>query len=115
MFSARPRAGGLEGRGSVHRAFGPARERLLPLPLGMRRNPFQSELSLLHSNYCLSVERDLKFTPTNPEMGRLTLEVFHELQQMMVDDSYSCTGAQAAFRQAIRPMPRLQRCGTFPN
>lgn len=65
----------------------------------MRRNPFQSEISLRNSNYCLSVERDLKITPTSPERARFTLEVFHELQQMIVDEAYSCTGAQAAFRQ----------------
>lgn len=65
----------------------------------MKKNPFRAPLNLLNSNYCLAVERELKYSPRDPETGRLTLEVFHELQQMILDERYVCTGAQAAFRQ----------------
>lgn len=75
----------------------------------MKRNPFQSEISLLHSNYCLAVERDIKCTPTNPEIAQFTLEVFHELQEKIVDSKYPCTGAQAAFRQ------ESYRLGAYPE
>lgn len=75
----------------------------------MKRNPFQSELSLVHSNYCLAIERDLKHSPQNPEIGRLTLEVFHELLEMIVDGQYICTGATAAFGQ------EAYRLGVYPE
>lgn len=75
----------------------------------MKRNPFQSELSLLHSNYCLAVERELKQSPKNPEIKQLTLEVFHELLQMIVDEEYICTGATAAFGQ------EAYRLGVYPE
>jgi uncharacterized protein len=65
----------------------------------MKRNPFQTELSLLNSTYSLAVQRELKYSPKDPEMGRFALEVFHELQEMILDEGYACTGAQAAFRQ----------------
>ena len=75
----------------------------------MKRNPFQAELSLRFSNYCLAVQRELKYTPKDAELGRLTLEVFHELQQMIVDRDYACTGAQAAFGQ------EAYRLGVYPE
>lgn len=65
----------------------------------MRRNPFGSALGLRHSHYCLAVGRELKYTPKDPALSRLALEVFHGLQEMIVDGEYPCIGAQAAFRQ----------------
>lgn len=75
----------------------------------MKRNPFDSETSLLNSNYCLAVQRELKYSPKDAEIGRLTLEIFHELQEMLVDENYVCTGAQAAFRQ------ETYRLGVYPE
>ena len=75
----------------------------------MKRNPFQSEQCLRNSNYCLAVQRELKYSPRDPEMGRFALEVFEELQAMIVDREYACTGAQAAFRQ------ETYRLGVYPE
>lgn len=75
----------------------------------MQRNPFETDLSRLHSNYCLAVQRDLKYSPGSPEITRLTLEVFDELQRTVLDESFTCTGAQAAFRQ------EMYRLGVYPE
>lgn len=79
----------------------------------MKRNPFQTERSLIHSNYCLSVERDLKYSPRDPEMGQFALEVFEQLQAMIVDEGYVCTGAQAAFRQESYRMGAYAEMGSM--
>lgn len=75
----------------------------------MKRNPFDDETARLHSNYCLSVQRELKYLPKDPEIAHLTLEVFEELQRMVMDEDYACTGAQAAFRQ------ESYRLGVYPE
>lgn len=51
----------------------------------------------------------MKFFPRNPAIARLTLEVFHELQQRITDEVYPCLGAQAAFRQ------ETYRFGVYPD
>lgn len=75
----------------------------------MRKNPFGSALGLRHSHYCLAVGRELKYTPKDLALSRLALEVFHELQEMIVDAEYPCIGAQAAFRQ------ESYRLGVYPE
>lgn len=75
----------------------------------MRRNPFGSAPGLRHSHYCLAVGRELKYTPKDPALSRLALEVFHGLQEMIVDAEYPCIGAQAAFRQ------ESYRLGVYPE
>lgn len=74
----------------------------------MRKNPFGSAQGLRHSHYCLAVGRELKYTPKDPLLSRLALEVFHGLQEMIVDAEYPCIGAQAAFRQ------ESYRLGVYP-
>lgn len=73
------------------------------------KNPFSSPLSLARSHYCRMLDGELYIPAEENVDSDLTQEIHRRLQEMIVEQDYTCVAAQAAFNQ------ESYRFGIYPS